>query len=144
MVLRLCLISTLATLAFAGPYGAVTRGKGYMYWRLGNPNDVETKTHFGILFEGGGIDVDAAYQWMCTLSFSRAARRESKTKANGGDFLVIRSSGNGDYNPYIYGLCPSMNSVSTLLVSSKTGAQQPFVFSGTAAQPAAFVTRAVR
>jgi cyanophycinase len=113
-MLRLLCTFFLAAAAFAGPYGTVTKGPGWIYTRMGNPKDVATKTHFGILFEGGGIDVDAAYQWMCA-------------KANGGDFLVVRSFGNGDYNPYIYGLCPSLNSASTLLISSRTGAQQAFV-----------------
>jgi cyanophycinase len=66
------------------------------------------------MFEGGGTDVDAAYQWMCQ-------------KANGGDFLVIRVSGDADYNPYIYRLCPGINSVSTLRIYDR-GASQPFVF----------------
>jgi cyanophycinase len=48
-------------------------------------------------------------------------------KANGGDFLVIRSTETADYNPYIYGLCPGINSVSTLKIYSRKGALDPFV-----------------
>jgi cyanophycinase len=109
-----CILALLATAAHAGPYGKLTQGNGWDYIRLGNPNDVTTSTQFGILFEGGGTDVDGAYQWMCE-------------KANGGDFLVIRASGNADYNPYIYGLCPSLNSVATLIIYNRTGAEQEFV-----------------
>lgn len=114
MIRTLCFIALLATALQAGPYGKLTQGSGWDYIRLGNPNDVATATQFGVLFEGGGTDVDGAYQWMCE-------------KASGGDFLVIRASGNADYNPYIYGLCPSLNSVATLIVYNRTGAQQAFV-----------------
>jgi len=48
-------------------------------------------------------------------------------KANGGDFLVIRASGTAAYNSYIRGLCPALNSVATLIINSRTGAEQPFV-----------------
>ncbi|MDQ2860545.1 MAG: cyanophycinase [Pseudomonadota bacterium] len=98
----------------AGGFGVVTRGPGWTYTRLGNQTDVQTKTTFGVLFEGGGKDVNAAYQWMCG-------------HANGGDFLVIRASGTADYNPYILRLCPGINSVSTLKITSRLAAFQPFV-----------------
>jgi hypothetical protein len=104
----------LAVAVYAQPDGALTNGDGWDYIRLGNPNDVATATRGGILFEGGGTDVDAAYQWMCA-------------KANSGDFLVIRASGTAAYNEYIRGLCPALNSVATLIVTSRAGAQQPFV-----------------
>ena len=54
--------------------------KQYSYYRVGNPNDVTTSTTPGTMLEGGGTDVDAAYQWMCGLS-------------GNGDFLVIRATG---------------------------------------------------
>jgi cyanophycinase len=104
----------LAAAAFADSDGTLTKGEGWEYTRLGNPNDVATTTRGGILFEGGSTDVDAAYQWMCA-------------KANGGDFLVIRATGTAAYNSYIRGLCPALNSAATLIVHSRAGAEQPFV-----------------
>ncbi|MGA3075344.1 MAG: cyanophycinase [Bryobacteraceae bacterium] len=104
----------LAAAAFADSDGTLTKGEGWEYIRLGNPNDVATTTRGGILFEGGSTDVDAAYQWMCA-------------KANGGDFLVIRATGTAAYNSYIRGLCPALNSAATLIVHSRAGAEQPFV-----------------
>ncbi|MGI8839900.1 MAG: cyanophycinase [Caulobacteraceae bacterium] len=95
-------------------FGHVTRGPGWVYTRLGNQADAHAKTTFGILFEGGGTDVNAAYEWMCG-------------HAAGGDFLVIRATGTADYNPYILRLCPGMNSVSTLKITKRMGARQPFV-----------------
>ena len=115
LVASICLShSLLISAAFANPYGVVTKGNGWVYTRLGNQTDVKTQTQFGVMFEGGGTDVDTAYPWMCQ-------------KANGGDFLVIRASGTADYNPYINRLCPGINSVSTLKIYSRTGAQDPFV-----------------
>ena len=88
--------------------------KQYSYFRVGNPNDVTTATTAGTMIEGGGTDVDAAYQWMCQRS-------------GNGDFLVIRSTGTDAYNPYIQQLCPNENSVATLIIPNKTAANDPFV-----------------
>ncbi|MEO8661816.1 MAG: cyanophycinase [Bryobacteraceae bacterium] len=108
------LIVVLGTAVLFAAQPPSSSGPGWIYWRTGNVTDVQKSTAGGFVFEGGSTDVDAAYQWMCK-------------KANGGDFLVIRSSGSSDYNPYIYGLCPGINSVSTLKILSRDGAQQPFV-----------------
>jgi len=113
------LIGTLAIVGGAhaegrSKYGVVTKGPGWVYTRLGNPTDVSPKTTPGILFEGGGRDVDRAYEWMCE-------------HANGGDFLVIRARGTADYNPYIQKLCPGINSVSTLKITNRAAARDPFV-----------------
>lgn len=90
--------------------------KQYSYFRVGNPNDITTPTTAGTMLEGGGTDVDAAYQWMCQRS-------------GGGDFLVIRSTGTDAYNPYIQQLCPSENSVATLIIPNLAAANDPFVSS---------------
>lgn len=127
MIRLACLLVLLTVAALADPYGKLTKGDGWDYVRMGNPNDVTTATHGGILFEGGGTDVDGAYQWMCE-------------KANGGDLLIIRANGSADYNPYIYGLCPSLNSVSTLIIYSRTGAEQPFVKDVIAKAEALFIS----
>lgn len=95
-------------------YGKVTRGIDFTYTRLGNQTDVTTPTKFGVLMEGGGTDVDDAYRWMCR-------------HAGEGDFLIIRSTGNADYNPYIQKLCPGINSVSTLKITGRKAARDPFV-----------------
>ena len=85
----------------------------YQYFRTGNPNDVATKTYAGFALMGGGKDLDAAFKWMCERS-------------GGGDFLVLRASGDDDYNPYIQGLC-KLNSVSTLILKTREAAQDAFV-----------------
>jgi cyanophycinase len=47
-------------------------------------------------------------------------------RAGGGDFVVLRASGDEDYNPYIQGLC-KLNSVATLILKSREAAKDPFV-----------------
>ncbi len=62
---------------------------------------------------GGGNDIDAAFQWMCE-------------RANGGDFLILRSAGDDEYNAYVQQLC-KLNSVATLILPDKASAEDPFV-----------------
>ena len=85
----------------------------YKYFRSGNSKDVQTKTQPGFALMGGGEDLDPAFQWMCERS-------------GGGDFLVLRASGDDEYNPYIQKLC-KVNSVGTLILKSREAASDPFV-----------------
>ncbi|HST09945.1 MAG TPA: cyanophycinase [Terriglobales bacterium] len=110
------LVSSIAFLAvplmlLIGPLCAVDHP--YQYFRTGNPNDVQTKTQAGFALMGGGDDLDEAFKWMCQ-------------RAGGGDFVVLRASGDEDYNPYIQGLC-KLNSVATLILTSRDAAKDPFV-----------------
>lgn len=88
---------------------------GYRYFASGEPSGgVTRKTVPGYALMGGGQDQDAAFRWMCD-------------RAGGGDLLVLRASGTDAYNPYIRNLCPALNSVGTILITSRQGASQPFV-----------------
>jgi cyanophycinase len=98
----------LAFLAFSL---SATQAQSYKYFRLGNPDDVQTKPSFGIAMMGGGSDLDDAFRWLCR-------------KGNGGDFLVLRATGDDDYNSYIKGLCKA-NSVSTLILPDRASAEDP-------------------
>ncbi len=82
-------------------------------FRTGNPQDATTKTQFGVALMGGGKDLDDAFRWMCE-------------KSGGGDFLVIRATGDDDYNPYIAKLC-KQNSVATLVIPTREAAMDPKV-----------------
>lgn len=92
---------------------AGSRAADFGYIRQGNPHDVETRAEAGIAMMGGGADLDEAFRWLCG-------------KANGGDFLIVRAHGGADYNPYVAGLC-KVNSVATLIISSRAAAQEPRV-----------------
>lgn len=85
----------------------------YQYFRAGNPNDVKTKTQAGCALMGGGKDLDAAFKWMCDRS-------------GGRDFLILRASGDDDYNPYVQGLC-KLNSVGTLILKTREASNDPVV-----------------
>jgi len=106
------------TLSFAGT-------APYKYFRAGSATDVQTKTQGGFALIGGGKDLDRAFQWMCERS-------------GGGDFLVIRASGDEDYNPYIQGLC-HVNSVATLIMPDRAAAEDPFAAAAIGHAEAVFI-----
>jgi cyanophycinase len=89
-----------ASLAHAG---------SYQYFRIGNKNDVQTRSVAGTAMMGGGSDLDEAFRWLCL-------------KASGGDFLILRATGDDDYNSYVNGLC-KLNSVATLILPNREAAQ---------------------
>jgi len=62
---------------------------------------------------GGGSDLDEAFSWLCN-------------KGNGGDFLILRATGDDDYNSYVNKLCKA-NSVATLIIPNRTAAEEPAV-----------------
>jgi cyanophycinase len=85
----------------------------YKYFRIGNPADVHTKPTPGTAMMGGGTDLDEAFRWLCQ-------------KANGGDFLILRATGDDDYNSWVDGLC-HLNSVATLIIPDREAANDPAV-----------------
>ncbi|MCA1576323.1 MAG: cyanophycinase [Acidobacteria bacterium] len=91
---------------------------GFEAFIVGNPADAQPSQNLspGLVLMGGSTDVDAAFQWMCE-------------RAGGGDFVVIRTSGTDAYNPYIQELCPQMDSVETIIITSVTGANSAYVSS---------------
>src|SRR5580700_3575108 len=98
----------LLGLMFCG-LAAVSHASDFKYIRQGSRQDVQTRTEAGIAMMGGGSDLDDAFRWLCS-------------KANGGDFLILRAHGGADYNPYVAGLCKA-NSVATLIIRSRKAAQ---------------------
>jgi len=105
-------ISVVASSIYAGPK------PGFQAFIAGNPADAPQSPSLspGLVLMGGGTDVDAAFQWMCQ-------------RAGGGDFVVIRTTGTDAYNPYIQQLCPQMDSVETIIITSVTGANSAYVSS---------------
>lgn len=91
---------------------------GFTSFIVGNPADAQPSQTLspGLVLMGGGTDVDAAFQWMCQ-------------RAGGGDFVVIRTTGTDAYNPYIQQLCPQMDSVETIIITTIDGANSAYVSS---------------
>jgi cyanophycinase len=79
------------------------------YPRVGNPTPTTVVPRGpGLVLMGGGTDVDAAFRWTARTvagSGSRAA----------GDLVVLRASGDNDYDKYIEGLA-RFNSVRTIVL----------------------------
>lgn len=95
--------------------GAQSLVRTYDWATQGDPIEVEREPLCGgLALMGGGTDVDSALAWMAE-------------RANGGDFVVLRASGTDAYNEHILRLTPSLNSVTTLIVPTREGADDPFV-----------------
>ncbi len=103
-VLLLCL--------FAGTASA----QSYTSFFTGDTTDATTSPlPGGICLMGGATENDSASAW-----FLR--------RANGGDVVVLRTSGGNGYNSYFYsGLGVSVNSVQTILFNSPSAAQDQYV-----------------
>jgi cyanophycinase-like exopeptidase len=90
-------------------------GQGYTSYFTGNPTNITTNPNSGFCLMGGASEHDNAMIWLLQ-------------KANGGDIVVLRSSGSNGYNDYLYsGLGVNVNSVETLVITSATGAVNPYV-----------------
>ncbi|MBM3306230.1 MAG: cyanophycinase [Candidatus Aminicenantes bacterium] len=112
LALSFCAVSCQKT----GPTGPTPpSGQGYSYYCAGSPADAVTAFSPGYVLMGGGSDVDEAFRWMIQRS-------------GGGDFVVIRASGADAYNSYVASL-GQVDSVETLTVHSRTGANDQFVVS---------------
>lgn len=92
---------------------ALAQQPTFKYIRVGSPSDVTTKATAGYALMGGGSDLDEAFKFLCE-------------KSGGGDFLVVRAAGDGDYNDYVYKLCKT-NSVATLIIPDRDSASDPKV-----------------
>lgn len=85
----------------------------FKYLRTGNASNLTTKFAAGYALMGGGSDLDEAFRWLCN-------------KGGGGDFLILRATGDDSYNSYIAGLCGT-NSVATLIIPNRQSAGDPRV-----------------
>ena len=93
----------------------VSFSQGYTSYFTGNTTNITTTPEFGVCMMGGATEHDNAMRWLLQ-------------KANGGDVVVLRSTGTNGYNDYLYsGLGVSVNSVETLVITSAAGATSPYV-----------------
>lgn len=87
----------------------------YTSYLTGSNQDTIVQPDFGICMMGGGVESDPAMKWFLQ-------------KANGGDVVVIRTSGSAGYNNYMYSqLGVSLNSVETIVFHSAAAATDPYV-----------------
>jgi cyanophycinase-like exopeptidase len=132
----------------------VWAGKSYSYYSVGNPDfnvSIQNKpTVPSAALVGGGYDVAEVFRWMITQGGVRPANCTTGTPSScsptsGGRFLILRATGTNAYNPYIFsrlgtidpttpkgyenvgGVDLGLSSVETLIVPSRTGANDPKV-----------------
>lgn len=91
------------------------KAQGYTSFFTGNATNITTITTPGTCLMGGATENDNAMKWLLQ-------------KANGGDVVVLRSTGSNGYNNYLYStLGINVNSVETLVITSAAGAVNPYV-----------------
>lgn len=109
VVLILVLSTTMMSLSVVGQRAA------YDYYLTGDMGDVITTTTPGLLLAGGSTDVDDAMRWMIDRS-------------GGGDFVVIRCSGEDGYNEWLFSeLGMELNSVETIVFNTDEACYDEFV-----------------
>lgn len=92
-----------------------TQAQSYTSYFTGNTENVDVEPDFGLCLMGGGGESDQAMAWWLE-------------KANGGDVVVIRTSGSDGYNNYMYSqLGVEVNSVETIVFHSAEAANDPYV-----------------
>ncbi len=90
-------------------------GQSYTSYLTGNSLDVVTNPIGGICLMGGATENDNAMKWFLQ-------------RANGGDVLVLRTSGSDGYNSYLYSdLGIVVNSVETIVCNDSTASNDPYV-----------------
>jgi len=89
--------------------------QNYTSFFIGNPSDISTNPQFGVCLMGGASENDNAMQWFLN-------------RADGGDVVVLRTSGSDGYNDYMFNqLGITLNSVETLRIDQADGALDPYV-----------------
>ena len=103
----LCLIFCLT--AISG------RAQNYTSWFTGNTVDSLASPSGGVCLMGGATEDDNAMRWFLQ-------------RANGGDVLVLRTSGSNGYNDYLYSqLGVQVNSVETIRCNDATASYDVYV-----------------
>ncbi|MEM1445529.1 MAG: cyanophycinase [Planctomycetota bacterium] len=88
--------------------------QNYTRYLTGSAGDADVQAAGGIVLAGGGTDVDAAMTWF-------------KTRANGGDVVILRASGSDGYNDYLFSELPgpAIDSVETFVFDARSAASDP-------------------
>lgn len=106
-VVTLVILTLITTLSASG--------QAFTSYFTGDTSDVNPTPQFGICLMGGATEDDSAMKWFLQ-------------HANGGDMVVIRSTGSDGYNNYLYSqLGVTVNSVETIVIPSVSAANDPYV-----------------
>lgn len=93
----------------------LAQAQTFTSWIIGDTSDVIVAPKSGIVLAGGGGENDNAMKWMLQ-------------RANGGDVLVLRTSGDDGYNEYFFNeLGVPVNSVETIRFDHAAAAYHPYV-----------------
>ena len=91
--------------------------QSYTSYFTGNTNDTITSPLGGICLMGGATEDDNAMKWFLE-------------QANGGDVLILRTSGSDGYNQYLYSqLGISVNSVESIVFNNPSASNQNYIHS---------------
>ncbi|MEM7102921.1 MAG: T9SS type A sorting domain-containing protein [Bacteroidota bacterium] len=94
---------------------AIIFGQNYTSYFTGNTTDITTSPEGGICLMGGATEDDNAMKWFLE-------------RADGGDILVLRTSGSDGYNNYLYSeLGITVNSVETIVCNNASASTDPYV-----------------
>lgn len=112
---RLAILFAGAALSCSVPCFAQTaRGNGYTAYSTPAKNPETSRApSFAAVLLGGHGDVDEANKFLCEHS-------------GGGELVVLSASGEDEYNSDFHAACPG-NSVTTLVITSPEGGNDPFV-----------------
>ena len=89
--------------------------QNYTSYFTGSTNNISTSPLGGICLMGGSTEDDNAMRWFLE-------------QANGGDILVLRTSGSDGYNEYLYSqLGISVNYVETIVFNSSSAVNENYI-----------------
>jgi cyanophycinase len=111
---KFCFVAVLAAFVPIAASAQTVKGEGYGSYTTSasDPKPPQPSSYVGILLGGHG-DVDEATRDFCQHS-------------GGGELLVLRASYADEYNAEFHTACPQ-NTVTTIVITSRDGATQPFV-----------------
>jgi cyanophycinase-like exopeptidase len=90
-------------------------GQSYTSYLTGSVTDIVTNPTGGVCLMGGATEDDNAMKWFLQ-------------RANGGDVLVLRTTGSDGYNAYFYSdLGIAVNSVETIVCNNASASSDPYV-----------------
>ena len=109
---KLNLIGLIAILMFSA---SALFAQSYTSYLTGSPVDADVQPQFGLCLMGGAGESDEAMTWFLE-------------RANGGDVVVLRASGEDGYNNYMFSeLGVEVNSVETIVFNTADAASDPYV-----------------